>query len=161
MTTDGKSLHETKVFVLRRRDNDWQGVVSCTCGWKDNTAAGSSSGEAASSAQDRGRAHTRSAGRARATNRLSDVSVTALGLLIGALVLAIPVLLVVGIANVIGGGDEAPPVDPGGQAERDEGSGIDCRDAVTQLMEQEYGSWGAGNWPEGEYPDRVAQCEGR
>lgn len=42
-----------------------------------------------------------------------------------------------------------------------EGSDIDCDKAVTSTMTDLYGGgWGSGNWPDGEYNERVSQCEG-
>ena len=58
-------------------------------------------------------------------------------------------------------GDSDSPIQPRGDQTSHTNTGIDCDEAVTYLMTKEYGGgWGSGAWPDGEYPERVAQCKG-
>ena len=131
----------------------WRAAATCSCGWKQ-VEVWPSRESAEQLAVAKYETHLAES-RGKAVQGGAGTTIGAL--LLGLVVVGIPIALVVGLIVKITDGSDGPEPQPPNP--RVTNSNFDCEKSVSYLMERQYGSWGSGSWPDGEYDRRVDQCE--
>ena len=163
MTTNDATLAHRKADRVEKREGGYHKVrITCACGRVGGKGYSKDPETARRQAATTFDEHLRRSALTSAARSAENRSTAGCLGIVGVVVLAVVLLVGFAVAHALGGSDDPDPDrSPSRWSGGGSGGGIDCEKAVSAQMEQMYGSWGSGSWPDGEYNERLRVCRGR